>query len=72
MQGIKDGEEQLVLDNTGLVVSLAKKFCPKNQNDYDVQDVLVDVCDAHDAQDYKDAVQGVHPPPLIVYLVPPA
>jgi|TARA_R100000995_G_C3481624_1_gene124276 RNA polymerase sigma factor (sigma-70 family) len=35
MQGIKDGEEQLVLDNTGLVVSLAKKFCPKNQNDYD-------------------------------------
>jgi|TARA_B100000519_G_C14170244_1_gene403519 RNA polymerase sigma factor (sigma-70 family) len=35
MQAIKDREEQLILDNTGLVVSLAKKFCPKNENDYD-------------------------------------
>ena len=35
MQTIKDREEQLILDNTGLVVSLAKKFCPKNENDYD-------------------------------------
>ena len=35
MQSCREREEQLILDNTGLVVSLAKKFCPKNKNEYE-------------------------------------